>query len=161
MDLHTVPLDGLYKLLMEGASGVMQVEAAERLVFFVPTLRTWLIDNGFMRLHGEGAECYAATQFDEAIERLRELSLDGRQFGEFGPGKSERAVFYAAAALSGKASVGTLRNFMPDLEAEHARLVAEAMLYAAGYMDGAADPWANEIEGPGTGPNAAAYESRL
>ncbi|SEL54039.1 hypothetical protein SAMN05414137_109325 [Streptacidiphilus jiangxiensis] len=153
--------DELYRLLMRGASTVWQVEAAERLIFQVGTLRQWLVGNGFIRLEGDRPRPWASTHFDEALAKVLELSRDGRAFEATGPGRSERAVLLVAAGLSGQARIDTLRHFMPDLEEDHARLVAEAMMYAAGLMDGAADPTAHEADGPGTGPNARAHERRI
>lgn len=151
----------LYELLMIGASTVVPVEAAERLVFQAVSLRDWLIEYKFMRFHGGAIGPYVATHFDEAIERIRDLSKDGRLFSEFGPGKSERAVLYVAASLSGGVNIQTLRYFVSDLNADHARLTAEALMYAAGYMDGIADPVGNEPEGRGTGPNSLSYDKRI
>lgn len=153
--------DELYELLMRGAGTVWQVEAAVRLSFEALELRRWLIGNGYVRWFDGPGGPYLGVAFDEAVDRVHELSRDGRLFAGSGPGKSERAVLTVAASLSGQTDVGTLRHFMPDLDAEHARLVAEAMMYAAGWMDGAADPFANEVDGPGTGPNAVAHDARI
>lgn len=158
--------DELYRLLMRGAGTIPQLEAAHRLVFQVDRLCSWLISSGCIsqeRLDLDDGRSlpYAAVRFDAAEKRVRELSRDGRLLAEYGPGKSERAALLVAAALSGQTSVGTLRDVMPDLNQDHARLVAEAMMYAAGWMDGAADPMAFEVDGPGTGPNAVAHDRRI
>lgn len=157
-----LPQDGseLYKLIMRGASPFWQVEAAARLVFQVETLRGWLLSNGFIERCEGQSRPYARILFSEALDRVGELNKSGRDFDAYGPGESERAVLLVAVSLVGDSQVGTLRHFMPDLEEDHAQLVAEAMMYAAGFMDATVDPWGNSPGLPGTGPNAVEHKNR-
>jgi hypothetical protein len=67
--------------------------------------------------------------------------ISGRTFeSEFQPGRSGRAVLWLAASLGGVSQADPLRYFVEDLTPEHAKLCAEALMYAAGWMDGRADP---------------------
>ncbi|MFE3247036.1 hypothetical protein, partial [Kitasatospora indigofera] len=72
------------------------------------------------------------------------------------------AVLTVAANLAGKDNY-SLRNTLYDLDEDHMRLVVEAMMYAAGYLDGSADPWGNEDPSTerGWGTNSRAREERL
>lgn len=91
--------------------------------------------------------------------RPHQVAVGIRRAAE-GPEPSEANVLWVAASLWGE-DVGSLRYAVEDLDACHAQRVAEAVMYAAGYMDGVADPLACEAEGPGTGPNAVAHEKRV
>ncbi len=151
----------LYRLLLRGASTVWQLEAAEILVFKVKTLRDWLIRNHFIKKCNDQIRPYASTDFRAALDRADELPRDEDASNASWLGVSERAVLCVASSLSGQVQVGTLRQVMTDLEEEHAQFVAEAMMYAAGFMDATADPDGNEPGPPGSGPNAIAHERRI
>lgn len=162
-DVGEIPadIDRLEALLLRGASTVYAVEAAERLVVRVEGLRVWLIRNGFLRVHHDstGRLC-AATDFAQAYAETIELQRSGgdRALAASGLNESEWSVLGVAANLSGTVRT-SLRYSVHDIDADHARLAAEAVLYAMGYMDAIIDVTGNEVDG--LGPNGADYERRL
>ncbi|MFJ4678555.1 hypothetical protein [Kitasatospora sp. NPDC088783] len=149
----------LEQLLMRGASTVRQVEAAERLVLRVPQLRAWLIERGFLAVRRQGDFVYASTYFEEAVDAAVEILRGGHQaLADTGLTMSGFSVLGVAANLSGQVQ-NSLRYAAHTIDDDDAKLVAEAVLYALGYMDATVDVHGNEVDG--WGPNSLAYEERL
>jgi hypothetical protein len=158
-EIQSLDENELYERLMRSASFVWQCEAAVRLVFKTTALRQWLIERRFVVSGVLNGLPIAEIMFAEACAHIRSLSASaGRREAE-GPERSEANVLWVAASLWGE-DVGSLGYAVEELDAGHAQRVAEAVMYAAGYMDGKADPLAGDAEGPGTGPNAVAHEKR-
>ncbi|WP_328912231.1 MULTISPECIES: hypothetical protein [unclassified Streptomyces] len=137
------------------------MEAAERLVLRVEGLRLWLVKHGFMRMHRDSAgRLYAATDFDRAYAEAIEMQRSGGDgaLAASGLNTSEWSVLGIAANLSGKVG-NSLRYSVHNIDADHASLAAEAVLYAMGYMDATIDVVGNEVDG--IGPNGVDYERRL
>ncbi|WP_282204959.1 hypothetical protein [Kitasatospora fiedleri] len=143
--------EDLYEPLMRAVCPSSQGEAAFRLVYRVEPLWEWLLSHGFIEL--KSREHYDLVDIDlrSALARMRE---DGGSSGSEGSGPeidgSSRAVLAVAANLAGS-DHGSLRNVLPELDGEHVAFVAEAVMYAAGYLDGSADPWGNEDPRTSTG----------
>ncbi|WP_162257850.1 hypothetical protein [Kitasatospora sp. Root107] len=165
MSNEVMPQDGeherLYELAMRGTSCLIPVEAAVWLVFQVEELRDWLVGNGFVPMVERPDSAYAVVDFARALETLWEPRQAGRESLQDGLSESSKGVLIAAANLSGL-STDPLRHSIQALEYDEARLVAQAVMYAAGFMDGSADPFGNEVpnDGTGAGPHAAAHEKR-
>ncbi len=161
----TGPREGLYEPLMRAVCPSSQGEAAFRLVYRVEPLWEWLLARGLVTV--ESRERYDLFDADlpGAPARLWEGGgVPVTEGGDEAVARSAGAVPAVAANLAGSHHCG-LRNVLYELTGEHLRLVAEAVVYAAGYLDGSADPWGNE--GPaagheeGWGPNSVAQEERL
>ncbi|WP_030273677.1 hypothetical protein [Streptomyces sp. NRRL B-24484] len=153
--------EDLYEPLMRGACTVAQVEAAYRLVFQVEPLWEWLLERGFVELCSRERYDLLEVKLASALDHVwRNRDLPVLDAGA--SGTSARAVLTVAANLAGKDHT-SLRNTLYDLDEDHMRPVAEAMMYAAGFLDGSADPWGNEDPGAerGWGPNSLAREERL
>jgi hypothetical protein len=147
-------------LLMKGASTVRQVEAAERLVLQIPTLRSWLIEKQFLLMYESQAGSYAATDFARAYAEATEIKRRGGDEALKNSGLSEScwSVLGVAANLSGRVA-NSLRYAVHDIGDEDATLVAEAVLYAFGFMDATVDVCGGN--GDRIGPNELDYERRL
>lgn len=148
----------LEALLMRGASPIRQAEAAERLVVRVPDLQNWLINNGFIELRHQQRP-YAITRFKEALAATGEILRNGYDaLEDSGLSLSCWSVLLVAANLSGEVR-STLRE-VKELDDEHAKLVAEAVLYSFGFFDATVDVNGGYGEDE-LGPNAIAYEERF
>lgn len=145
----------LYKLLMRGASTLWPVEAAERLIFHTESLRQWLVENNFIRACVFDERVAASTHFDEAL-----AAWDRRPNAQSSEYSSDYAVLRCAASLAGKLRID-LRSTLEYLDERSAKLVAEAVMYAAGFMDGEANPVANDGPHGQSGPNWADHERRI
>ncbi|MFE2352041.1 hypothetical protein [Kitasatospora cineracea] len=161
----TGPREELYEPLMRAVCPSSQGEAAFRLVYQVEPLWEWLLARGLVTV--ESRERYDLLDVDlpGALTRLQEEGGVAGPEGRDDPvARSAGAVLAVAANLAGSLHC-SLRNVLYELTGDHVRLVAEAMMYAAGYLDGSADPWGNE--GPASGheeewgPNSVAREERL
>ncbi|QMU73119.1 hypothetical protein [Streptacidiphilus sp. P02-A3a] len=151
-------LNELEILLMQGASTIRQVEAAERLVLKVDNLREWLIKNNYLRMHMSETGPYAATYFAEAFAAVVEILRGGSIALEAsGLTKSSFSALAVAANLSGRVQ-NSIRYTVHEIDDVDAQAVAEAILYAMGYMDATVDLYGNEVDGDG--PNRLAYEKR-
>ncbi|MER8184906.1 hypothetical protein [Kitasatospora sp. NPDC094015] len=148
----------LYELLMNSAALKPQMEAARRLIFNSLRVREWMIENGFVDLVEKPDGRCAVILLDRAMEYV-----DGciaRHEGIPGLTRSEYAVICVAANISGART--SLRYILPDLDRADMEAVAEAMMYAAGFMDGLADAAGNEpADGSELGPNSADFDRRL
>ncbi|MFE3113895.1 hypothetical protein ACFXG8_40470 [Kitasatospora indigofera] len=153
--------EDLYEPLMRGACTIAQVEAAYRLVFQVEPLWDWLLQRGFIELSSDERYDCLEVRLQAALEHVRE-KREAPVLEAGSSGKSASAVLTVAANLAGKDNY-SLRNTLYDLDEDHMRLVVEAMMYAAGYLDGSADPWGNEDPSTerGWGTNSRAREERL
>ncbi|WP_042388413.1 hypothetical protein [Streptacidiphilus melanogenes] len=130
----------LYRAFLRGAVPFRPYSAAVDLVFRVPELRQWMIDGGFAYLREDKERPTAEIDFKAATDRVREAVASGSFESEFPPGDSCRAALWLAASLAGVPHLDPLRFFVEALSADHAKLCAEAVMYAADFMDGTADP---------------------
>ncbi|MFJ1757896.1 hypothetical protein [Kitasatospora sp. NPDC088134] len=155
--------EDLYEPLMRAVCPSAQGEAAVRLVHQVEPLWNWLLAEGFVEHVRRERYDILTLGLAEALAHLGERA-ENAQSVDGGPelDPSSTAVLIVAASLAGS-DRSSLRNVLHQLTGEHLRLVLEAMMYAAGYMDGSADPWGHEGPGvaPGEGPNSTAREERL
>lgn len=150
----------LYEWFMRGGGPVIELCAAIDLVFRAEGLRRWLISNGLVEVSIHEGWPMAEVNFRAAVERVKEISKREQDFMALGPGERSRGILWVAASLTGQVEIGSLRHYVMDLEAPDAKLVAEAMMYAAGCLDGTADPFGDAPNGPGTGPKSEAFERR-
>ncbi|MFK0193825.1 hypothetical protein [Kitasatospora sp. NPDC090308] len=129
----------LYALALRGASGQPPVQAAVRLAFQVAEVRDWLVRNGFVPTADGPDGPSAAVDFRHAMDRLGRPRQAGRTSARDGLGEPAKAVLTVAAGLAG-VRTGPLRHAIEGLTPEQARLVAEAVMQAAGYPDATAEP---------------------
>ncbi|MDI5971922.1 hypothetical protein POF50_021730 [Streptomyces sp. SL13] len=158
-DLSRLDEGELYERMMRSAGPIPPCGAAVRLVFLTPALRVWLMNHGLVRADMVDGRHVAVVSFADAFELFKDFYGRSMLQEKEGIGDSEVSVLWIAASLWG-VDVGTLRHVMTGLEKDHAGLAAEAMMYAAGFMDNSADPESGEVDGYATGPLAMAHEER-
>ena len=130
------------------------------LVFRVPELRQWLINNDLMTLTETRGLPAASIDFKHATAAVCAAVRDRSFESEFSPGASGRAVLWLAANLAGVTGLDPLRIFMEDLTEQHAKLCTETIMYSAGFMDGVADPRGG-VESNTVGPKTTLFDDLL
>ncbi|ROR46202.1 hypothetical protein [Kitasatospora cineracea] len=130
----------LAELALRAAAGLPPVEAGVRLAFQVEEVGDWLVGNGFVPL-AEGPDGPSATvDFRRAMDRLGRPRQAGRAAARDVLGDRAKAVLTVAAGLAG-VRTGPLRHAIEGLTHREARLVAEAVMHAAGFPDASANPY--------------------
>ena len=143
----------IVRLLMRASLTSSSLAAAFRLACQIPEIFDWLISEGLLDVSmNDGSSAYAIIRFEEALERLSGFR------GNPQSSPLSRSAIDALAIAASLAGVGklNLRSNM-NLDRHMVQLVAEAIMYANDFMDGAADPVAHDA--PGGGPNARIREA--
>lgn len=150
-------IEELRELFMRGAWGVStSAEAGYRLAFEVESVRHWLLSHGLAHLRSINGIDYVEIDFDACSQRLSSARANPASADL---DKSGVAVMDFIASFAGRESIN-IRN-SSNLSRDDARLVAEAVMYASGFMDGTADSTANDGPNGGDGPNAMAHDRRI
>jgi hypothetical protein len=122
--------DALVSLLMRGASAVYLHEAS---VLLLAHHEHWLRRPDFRRfveLYGDPPEA-AGVQWDAVVTAL--------ESGRLPAGEEETAVLKIAASLAGHHAV-SLYDVVQGLSRDTVKHVAEALMYADGFLESVADP---------------------
>lgn len=153
--VEEIPADELITLLLRASLSSEALAAGSRLAAQVDEVRTWLARQGYIKLaSSDGGAHYATIDFTAALAELPGFRRDPRQSPL---SRSAIDVIAFAGSLAGSGSV-TLRSSC-NFDETSVKYVAEAIMYAAGFMDGAADPTAND---PGDGGlNSRAHDALL
>jgi hypothetical protein len=150
----------LHRRFIRGAVPLPTVTAAVDLVFRAREVREWLMANGCVAEGEERGRALVKVDFKRATDLVLEMVLARTFDSKFQPGHSGRAVLWLAASLGGVSQADPLRFFVEDLSAPDAKLCAEALMYAAGWMDGVADP-SGGVPGDELGPRAQQFDDLL
>lgn len=147
----------LYELFMSAAWGVSKsVEAAYKLAFETDAVRQWLVAEELVALRSHAEIDYAEINFSACSQRLIEL----RKYPQHSAlDKSSIAVVEFVISLAGEGGVNVRLN--SNMNRRDVKRVVEAIMYASGFMDGFADPTANDGPRGGDGPNAVAHDRRI
>jgi hypothetical protein len=150
----------LHRRFIRGAVPLPAVTAAVDLVFRARAVREWLVANGCVAEREERGRPVVKVDFKRAVSLVLEMVSAGTFESGFQPGRSGRAVLWLAASLGGVSQADPLRYFVEDLTPADAKVCAEAVMYAAGWMDGVADPRGGVPEGE-LGPRSEQFDDLL
>ncbi|MFI5908164.1 hypothetical protein [Dactylosporangium sp. NPDC051541] len=133
-DVDRLDHDQLAAGLMEGAVGVWVVEAAMRLIIRHGAL---LKNQRFLDFVIVDPDGTAAIDFDAAVAAFEAGALP-LEYDE------DRNILYIAASLVGRVAI-RLKEFIDSNDPTAIKHIAEAMMYADGYLNGVAEPGAGVV----------------